>query len=146
MLFSNPNIKTIFTHQNNCPIINIFHLTFNDDDHFLFLSDDGLIKEYSINPTLDKSEEIDKCNLLRPNEEILTKNNHPILKFKNKDDYIHLTKTLIFDNNYLGLGYEDGLVLVYSIERQNKINNKKEELEEINENDINYKFVTYTRR
>ena len=132
MLFSNPNIKTIFTHQNNSPIINIFHLNFNDDDHFLFLSDDGLIKEYSIKSS-EKFEEIDKCNLLRPNEEILTKNNHPILKFKNKDDYIHLTKTIIYDNNFLGLGYEDGLVLVYSIERQNKIN-KKEELEEINEN------------
>ena len=134
MLFSNPNIKTIFTHENNTTILNIFHLNFNDDDHFLILSDDGLIKEYSIKPTGENCEEIDKCNLLRPSEEILSKNNHPILKFKNKDDYIHLTKTLVFEN-YIGLGYEDGLVLVYSIERQNKINNNNEE--ENNENNDN---------
>ena len=136
MLFSNPNIKTIFTHENNSTILNIFHLNFNDDDHFLFLSDDGLIKEYSIKPKGENFIEIDKCNLLRPSEEILSKNNHPILKFKNKDDYIHLTKTLIFEN-YIGLGYEDGLVLVYIIERQNKTNQNIEE--ENNENDDNDK-------
>jgi WD40 repeat protein len=47
-----------------------------------------------------------------------------------------LTKTLIFEN-YIGLGYEDGLVLVYIIERQNKTNQNIEE--ENNENDDNDK-------
>ena len=47
-----------------------------------------------------------------------------------------MTKTLIFEN-YIGLGYEDGLVLVYIIERQNKTNQNIEE--ENNENDDNDK-------
>ena len=43
MLFPSDNVKIETTHSNN--VLNIYHFYFNDEDHFISLSDDGEIIE-----------------------------------------------------------------------------------------------------
>ena len=49
--------------------------------------------------------------------------NHKIRKLK-KDEYHKITQVIQFDN-FIGLGYSDGIVLVYEITKKSKINNNK---------------------
>ena len=135
MLLPDDNVKIVTTHTNN--VINIYHFDFDDEDHFLSLSDDGQIIEWSFNKETEEIKEIEKCNLVRPNDELLLTNNHQIPKIP-KGDYIRITKSLII-SNFIFLGYEDGLILVYLVEKQEKQKNEEEEEEnQINKNAKNY--------
>ena len=135
MLLPDDNVKIVTTHTNN--VINIYHFDFDDEDHFLSLSDDGQIIEWSFNKETEEIKEIEKCNLVRPSDELLLTNNHQIPKIP-KGDYIRITKSLII-SNFIFLGYEDGLILVYLVEKQEKQKNEEEEEEnQINKNTKNY--------
>ena len=123
MLLPADNVKTVTSHSNN--VINIYHFDFDDEDHFISLSDDGQIIEWSFDKEKEEKKEIERCNLVRPNDELLINNRHQIPKIP-KGDYIRITKSLI-SKNFIFIGYEDGLILVYLVEKQEKQNNFDEE-------------------
>ena len=78
MLFPADNVKTVTSHSNN--VINIYHFDFDDEDHFISLSDDGQIIEWSFDKEKEEKKEIERCNLVRPNDELLQNNRHQIPK------------------------------------------------------------------
>lgn len=114
MNFSDNNVKIVTEHANT--LISIFHFDDNDQDHYCSLSDDGQLKEWLFNQSNGTTKEIDQCVLIRPSDEILRENKHKIPKLR-KNDYLKITKSISF-NHFISLGYEDGLVLVYSQEVQ----------------------------
>ena len=80
---------------------------------------DPALKEYRlalIEKNAKNTKEIEKCNLQRPSDEILTVNKHEIRKLK-KGEYIKITSVVQF-GDFLTVGYDDGLILVYQIEKQ----------------------------
>ena len=89
--------------------------------------------------TFKNIKEIEKCNLQRPSDEILIINKHEIRKLK-KGEYIKITSAIQF-NNFIAVGYDDGLILIYQIEKQalNKskqpVGSLHEKIEEENQSD-----------
>ena len=81
------------------------------------LSDNGEIIEWIFDKSTKNIKEIEKCNLQRPSDKILTINKHELRKLK-KGEYIKITSVIQFDN-FITVGYDDGLILVYQIEKQN---------------------------
>ena len=137
MILPNDDIKIITTHFS--PVLNVFHFDINQPFHFMSLSDNGEIIEWIFDKGSKTTKEIEKCNLQRPSDEILTVNKHEIRKLK-RGEYIKITSVIQF-NNFLTVGYDDGLILVYQIEKQ-PIDKKKpaidglqEKIEEENQED-----------
>ena len=135
MLLPNEGVEFLLKHQST--IINIFHFEFNEQNHFISLSDDGEIIEWIFNPETLKAIEIIKFHLKRPSDDLLSQKKHTIKKLK-KGEYYKITKIIQFDN-YIVLGYSDGVILVYEISKKQKKNininiNEKSELKNKNEN------------
>ena len=114
MILPNDDIKTITTHSS--PVLQVFHFDINQPFHFMSISDNGEIIEWIFEKNTKNFKEIEKCNLQRPSDEILTVNKHETRKLK-KGEYIKITSVIQF-NNFLAIGYDDGLILVYQIEKQ----------------------------
>ena len=137
MILPNDDIKIIATHSS--PILNVFHFDINQPYHFMSLSDNGEIIEWILDKDNKEVKDIEKCNLQRPGDEILTVNKHEIRKLK-KGEYIKITSAIQF-NNFLAVGYDDGLILIYQIEKQildkkkPVINGLQEKIEEENQED-----------
>ena len=137
MILPNDDIKIITTHSS--PVLQVFHFDINQPYHFMSLSDNGEIIEWIFEKNAKNTKEIEKCNLQRPSDEILTVNKHEIRKLK-RGEYIKITSVIQF-SNFLTVGYDDGLILVYQIEKQ-QIDKKKpsirglqEKIEEENQED-----------
>ena len=137
MILPNDDIKIITTHTS--PILQVFHFDINQPYHFMSLSDNGEIIEWVFEKTFKNIKEIEKCNLQRPSDEILIINKHEIRKLK-KGEYIKITSAIQF-NNFIAVGYDDGLILIYQIEKQalNKskqpVGSLHEKIEEENQSD-----------
>ena len=134
MLLPNEGIEFLLKHSN--AIIGIFHFDFNQQNHFVSLSDDGQIIEWIFQLETLKITEIVKFHFKRPSDDILFKNKHKIRKIK-KGEYYKITKVIQFDN-YIALGYSDGVILVYEITKKQKnikINNNIEKSEKKNKNE-----------
>ena len=114
MILPNDDIKIIASHTS--PVLHVFHFDINEPYHFMSLSDNGEIIEWIFEKTFKNVKEIEKCNLQRPSDEILVINKHEIRKLK-RGEYIKITSAIQF-NNFLGIGYDDGLILIYQIEKQ----------------------------
>ena len=116
-----------------------FHFDINEPYHFMSLSDNGEIIEWVFEKTFKNIKEIEKCNLQRPSDEILIINKHEIRKLK-KGEYIKITSAIQF-SNFIAVGYDDGLILIYQIEKQalNKskqpVGSLHEKIEEENQSD-----------
>ena len=139
MILSSDDIKIVTNHFS--PVLKVFNLDFNKPYHFLSLSDNGEIVEWIFDKSTKNIKEIEKCNLQRPSDEILSINKHELRKLK-KGEYIKITAVTQFDN-FLTVGYDDGLILVYQIEKQNLESKKSiinspskiEKIEEENQED-----------
>ena len=138
MLLPNKGVNLLFKHTSS--IINIFHLDFNSPNHFLSLSDNSEMVEFLFVPEEEKIIEIEKFHIKRPDNELLKSNGHTIVHLKH-GQYHKITQVLQFEN-FMVLGYDDGLILVYQInKKQNEIDgNKSKSLdnnveEEYNEED-----------
>ena len=137
MILPNDDIKIITTHTS--PILQVFHFDINKPYHFMSLSDNGEIIEWIFEKNAKNTKEIEKCNLQRPSDEILTVNKHEIRKLK-KGEYIKITSVVQF-GDFLTVGYDDGLILVYQIEKQQmdkkkpSIGGLQEKIEEENQED-----------
>ena len=128
MILPNDDIKIIASHTS--PVLHVFHFDINQPYHFMSLSDNGEIIEWLFDKSTKKFKEIEKCNLQRPSDEILTVNKHEIRKLK-KGEYIKITSVIHF-NNFLTVGYDDGLILVYQVDKQ-PIEKKKKSIEGLQE-------------
>ena len=115
MILTNEDVKIITSHSS--PVLKVFHISFNKPYHFMSLSDNGEIIEWIFDLNTKNIREIEKCNLQRPSDEILSINKHELRKLK-KGEYIKITSVIQFDN-FITVGYDDGLILVYQIEKQN---------------------------
>ena len=115
MILSSDDVKIVTNHFS--PVLKVFHLDFNKPYHFMSLSDNGEIVEWIFDKSRKNIKEIEKCNLQRPSDEILSINKHELRKLK-KGEYIKITNVIQFDN-FITVGYDDGLILVYQIEKQN---------------------------
>ena len=147
MLLPNKGINFLFKHSSS--LINIFHLDFNTQNHFLSLSDNSEIVEFLFIPEDEKIIEIEKFHLKRPENDLLKKNGLPV-KHLRHGHYHKITQVLQFEN-FLILGYDDGLILVYQITKkqfaivekqiesekkeEKKEEEENEEIEENNENE-----------
>ena len=137
MILPNDDIRIITTHSS--PVLKVFHFDINQPYHFMSLSDNGEIIEWLFDKSTKKFKEIEKCNLQRPSDEILIINKHEIRKLK-KGEYIKITSAIQF-NNFIAVGYDDGLILIYQIEKQalNKskqpVGSLHEKIEEENQSD-----------
>ena len=114
MILPNEDVKIITSHSS--PILKVFHLDFNKPYHFMSLSDNGEIIEWIFDLTTKKIKEMEKCELQRPSNEILSINKHELRKLK-KGEYIKITSVIQFEN-FITIGYDDGLILVYQIEKE----------------------------
>ena len=132
MLLPNKGVNLLFKHSSS--IINIFHFDFNSPKHFLSLSDNSEIIEFLFISEEEKAIEIEKFHLKRPDNELLEKNGHKIIHLKH-GQYHRITQVLNFEN-FIVLGYDDGLILVYQItkkefnseEENKKIENKSKSI------------------
>ena len=139
MLFPSDNLIIVNIHSNN--LLNIYHFYFNDEDHFISLSDDGEIIEWLFKKETEEIKVIEKCNLVRTNDDLLISNRHQIPKIP-KGDYIRITRSLI-SNNFIFLGYEDELIIVYLVEKQEKPKNEEEENQINDKNYYNRKIKRF---
>ena len=150
MLLPNKGINFLFKHSSS--LINIFHLDFNTQNHFLSLSDNSEIVEFLFVPEEEKINEIEKFHLKRPDNETLKKNGYTVKHLKH-GHYHKITQVLQFEN-FIILGYDDGLILVYQItkkqfavvekqieseKKEDKNEDKKEEENEENEESVENK-------
>ena len=148
MLLPKKGINFLFKHSSS--LINIFHLDFNAQNHFLSLSDNSEIVEFLLVPEEEKITEIEKFHLKRPENELLRNNGHKIKHLKH-GHYHKISQVLQFEN-FIILGYDDGLILVYQITKKQfavvekqiesekkgeKNEDKKKEEEEVEENNEN---------
>ena len=126
----------MLTHS-SAPII-IFHYDKNDSDHLISISDTGELIEFSFCIETEEVKMIDKCQLHRPNDELLVKNGHNIVRVnkwknnRNNSNVDYINKIINFEN-YICLGYADGLILIYQIiqqENNDSVINENEENEE----------------
>ena len=129
MLLPNKGVNLLFKHSSS--ILNIFHLDFNSPNHYLSLSDNSEVVEFLLVPEEEKIKEIEKFHIKRPDNELLQNNGHKIVHLKH-GQYHKITQVLQFEN-FMVLGYDDGLILVYQIIKKQLENNFEKENEE-NEN------------
>ena len=134
MILPDEGIEFLFKHSSS--IMKIFHFDFNDKNHFLSLSEDGEIIEWLFNNETLKVSEIVKFHIKRPNNDLLSKNKHEIAELKS-DEYYKITQVIEFEN-FITIGYSDGLILVYQvIKKENEDNNniKKSNSKEFPDNE-----------
>ena len=137
MLLPNKGVNFLFKHSSS--LINIFHLDFNSPNHFLSLSDNSEIVEFLFVPEEEKIIEIEKFYLKRPENDLLEKNGHTIKHLKH-GQYHKITQVLQFEN-FIILGYDDGLILVYQITKkqfaiiENQIDSEKKEVNNEDKNE-----------
>ena len=147
MILSNIGLKTVCKHSSQ--ILKIFHYEFNSPNHYISLSDNGEIIEWDFDPETSEITELCKCDLKRPDDNLLKEKKHKIRKLK-KGEYYKITQAIQFDK-FLALGYIDGIILVYKIlkkpynelSKENKSNNSQnneEEIENGEENEENEKL------
>ena len=129
MLLPNKGVNLLFKHTSS--IINIFHLDFNSPNHYLSLSDNSEVVEFLLVPEEEKIKEIEKFHIKRPDNELLKNNGHKIVHLKH-GQYHKITQVLQFEN-FMVLGYDDGLILVYQIIKK-QLENDFEKEDEENEN------------
>ena len=129
MLLPNKGVNLLYKHSSS--ILNIFHLDFNSPNHYLSLSDNSEVVEFLLVPEEEKIKEIEKFHIKRPDNELLKNNGHKIVHLKH-GQYHKITQVLQFEN-FMVLGYDDGLILVYQIIKKQLENNFEKENEE-NEN------------
>ena len=134
MLLPNKGVNLLFKHSSS--ILNIFHLDFNSPNHYLSLSDNSEVVEFLLVPEEEKIKEIEKFHIKRPDNELLQNNGHKIVHLKH-GQYHKITQVLQFEN-FMVLGYDDGLILVYQIIKK-QLENDFEKEDEENENN-NYKL------
>jgi WD40 repeat protein len=114
-------------------------LYFNSPNHFLSLSDNSEIVEFLFVPEEEKMIEIEKFHLKRPNNDLLKQNGHMVKHLKH-GHYHKITRVLQFEN-FLILGYDDGLILVYQIAKkkfeatENQIEKETKEAKGMNNDD-----------
>ena len=135
MLLPNKGVNLLFKHTSS--ILNIFHLDFNSPNHFISLSDNSEIVEFLLVPEEEKIIEIEKFHIKRPDNELLKSNVHKIVHLKH-GQYHKITQVLQFEN-FMVLGYDDGLILVYQInKKQYEIDgNKSKNMDKIIEEALN---------
>ena len=126
MLLPNKGVNLLFKHSSS--ILNIFHLDFNSPNHYLSLSDNSEVVEFLLVPEEEKIKEIEKFHIKRPDNELLKNNGHKIVHLKH-GQYHKITQVLQFEN-FMVLGYDDGLILVYQIIKKQLENNFEKENEE----------------
>ena len=126
MLLPNKGVNLLFKHSSS--ILNIFHLDFNSPNHYLSLSDNSEVVEFLLVPEEEKIKEIEKFHIKRPDNELLQNNGHKIVHLKH-GQYHKITQVLQFEN-FMVLGYDDGLILVYQIIKKQLENNFEKENEE----------------
>ena len=114
MLLPNEGVKLLFKHSSS--IINIFHFDFNNQNHFLSLSDNSEIIEFLFLSEEQRILELEKFYIKRPHDSLLEKNGHKVINLKHKQ-YHKITQVLQFEN-YIILGYDDGVILVYQVIRK----------------------------
>ena len=132
MLLPDKGVKLLFKHSTS--IINIFHFESNAPNHFISLSDDSEIVEFLFIAEEEKVLEIEKFHIKRPDNDLLERNGHIIQNLK-RGQYYKITQVLQFEN-FLVLGYDDGLILVYNITKRELNNNeRKNEIKSKNKND-----------
>ena len=132
MLLPDKGVKILFKHSTS--LINIFHFEFNSPNHFISLSDNSEIVEFLFTAEKEEIIEIEKFHIKRPDNDLLEKNGHKIQNLKN-NQYHKITQVLQFEN-FIVLGYDDGLILVYNITKKEITNNeKKNENQSKNKND-----------
>ena len=134
MILPDEGIEFLFKHSSS--IMKIFHFDFNDKNHFLSLSEDGEIIEWLFNNETLKVSEIVKFHIKIPNNDLLSKNKHEITELKS-DEYYKITQVIEFEN-FITIGYSDGLILVYQvIKKENEDNNniKKSNSKEFPDNE-----------
>ena len=129
MLLPNKGVNLLFKHSSS--ILNIFHLDFNSPNHYLSLSDNSEVVEFLLVPEEEKIKEIEKFHIKRPDNELLQNNGHKIVHLKH-GQYHKITQVLQFEN-FMVLGYDDGLILVYQIIKK-QLENDFEKEDEENEN------------
>ena len=121
MLLPNEGITLLLKHSSS--IKNIFHFDFNEQNHFISLSDEGEIIEWFFNIETLQISQISKFHLKRPNNELLLEKKHKIQELK-KGKYYKITEVIQFEN-YIVVGYSDGIILVYQVsKKQNTLKNK----------------------
>ena len=122
MFLPNEGVELVFKHSS--AIIGIFHFDFNNQNHFISLSDDSEVIEWIFNKEDLKIYEISKFHLKRPSNDLLSQNKHNIRQLK-KGEYYKISQFIQFDN-FIALGYSDGVILVYEITKKpnSKTNNK----------------------
>ena len=116
MLLPNEGVELLFKHPTS--ILKIFHFDFNDPNHFISLSDDGEVIEWYFNHETLQVTEIVKFHLKRPGDDLLIQNKHKIYELK-KGEYYKITNVIQFEE-FLALGYSDGVILVYQITKKAK--------------------------
>lgn len=121
MLLPNEGITLLLEHSSS--IKNIFHFDFNEQNHFVSLSDNGEIIEWLFDKENIQLSQISKFHLKRPSNDLLLEKKHKIQELK-KDQYYKITQVIQFDN-FIVLGYSDGIILVYQVsKKQNTIKSK----------------------
>ena len=143
MLLPNKGVNLLFKHSSS--ILNIFHLDFNSPNHYLSLSDNSEVVEFLLVPEEEKIKEIEKFHIKRPDNELLKNNGHKIVHLKH-GQYHKITQVLQFEN-FMVLGYDDGLILVYQIIKKQLENDfeKEDEGNESNNHKLDYfnSFILY---
>jgi WD40 repeat protein len=132
MLLPNEGVELLFKHSSS--VLKIFHFDFNDPNHFISLSDDGEIIEWFFNIETLHATEIVKFHLKRPDDDLLAQNKHKVRELK-RDEYYKITQVLQFED-FLSIGYSDGVILVYQITKKAKSKNAKQEKKKKNDNQI----------
>ena len=119
MFLPNEGVELVFKHSS--AIIGIFHFDLNNQNHFISLSDDGELIEWIFNQENLKIYEISKIHLKRPSNDLLSQNKHNIRQLK-KGEYYKISQVIQFDN-FIALGYSDGVILVYEVTKKQKMDN-----------------------
>jgi hypothetical protein len=131
MFFSSSNIQKL---QLPRYIISIFHIAENDPDDFTCIQDNSDLTEFNTNI-------ISSCKLKRPSTEMLKDNGHI--------SRTEVASTAYYKGEHVIIGYEDGLILVWSTSKIEKLstnfetNNIKPYL---NIFSLKYIFIGHTRR
>jgi len=136
MLLPNEGITFLLEHSSS--IKNIFHFDFNEQNHFISLSEDGEIIEWLFDIENFQISQISKFHLKRPSNDILSEKKHKIQELA-KGQYYKITQVIQFDN-FIVIGYSDGIILVYQVtKKQNTIKSKDTKTEKSKNKEIHSK-------
>ena len=136
MLLPDEGITLLLEHTSS--IKNIFHFDFNEQNHFISLSENGEIIEWLFDLENIQISQISKFHLKRPSNDFLSEKKHKIQELKNGQFY-KITQVIQFDN-FIVIGYSDGVILVYQVtKKQNTIKSKDNKADKSNKKAIQVK-------